>query len=210
MSEQFQTSRRRMLQFLAVVSLTGASSGAMAARGRSDTSTSPLSEREITDLTFMREEEKVARDVYIKLNLTWGWQTQVFANISESEQRHMDAIKKLLDKYSLSDPVQSDIVGSFTNPELKAMYEDLVLRGSASMRDALHVGALIEEVDIIDLVEAYEASTHSDIKNVYANLQAGSRDHLRAFVGNIQALGETYVAQVLSQELVDEILATTD
>lgn len=192
--------------FLLLVMCLG-SLQAYAARG---TSTTPLSEREITDLTYMREEEKVARDVYTVLDRTWGWQTPVFANISESEQRHMDAIKKLLDKYKLPDPVVSDVTGSFTNEKLKALYDELVARGSKSLREALYVGALIEEVDMVDILEAYEASTHTDIKNVYANLQAGSRDHLRAFVGNIEASGEDYVAQVLSQEFVDEILATDD
>ena len=40
----------------------------------------------------MREEEKVARDVYLSLNDTWN--LRIFKNITSSEQTHMNAIKK--------------------------------------------------------------------------------------------------------------------
>ncbi len=36
---------------------------------------------------------------------------------------------------------------------------------------------------------------------------AGSENHLRAFVGQLEAMGVTYTAQVLPQEQVDEILS---
>ncbi|MDP2030099.1 MAG: DUF2202 domain-containing protein [Thiobacillus sp.] len=50
-----------------------------------------------TDLLFMREEEKLARDVYLTLYETWG--LAVFSNIASSEQSHMDALLKLLRTY---------------------------------------------------------------------------------------------------------------
>lgn len=65
-----------------------------------------LSESETAGLLHMREEEKLARDVYTHLGALWGQQT--FANISSSEQSHMDEVKLLLDRYSLIDPVATD------------------------------------------------------------------------------------------------------
>ncbi len=62
-----------------------------------------LSEAEINSLTYMREEEKLARDVYVYLHDMYG--SPIFDKISVSEQTHMDAIKTLLDRYGIPDPV---------------------------------------------------------------------------------------------------------
>jgi len=162
-----------------------------------------LSQAEANDLLFMREEEKLARDVYITLYGAWG--ARVFDNISSSEQNHMDAILGLIDKYDLSDPALG--FGEFANAELQELYDSLLAAGAASLLDALMVGALIEEVDMEDIVLAMERTDESDILTVYGNLLAGSENHLRAFVRNIESItGESYVAQWISQEEVDAIL----
>ena len=44
----------------------------------------------------------------------------------------------------------------------------------------------------IDIERAIYQTSHSDIKNVYENLVRGSRNHLRSFVGQIEATGEDY------------------
>lgn len=162
-----------------------------------------LSEAEATSLQFLREEEKLARDVYLTLHQQWG--IEVFANISSSEQNHMDAIKNLLDKYGLEDPALPQ-VGAFNNPDLQGAYNVLVARGSSSLIEALRVGGYIEELDIGDLDKAIASTTRSDLLQVYGNLQRGSRNHLRAFAGQLESRGVTYEAQVLTQEEVDAIL----
>ncbi|WP_456368238.1 DUF2202 domain-containing protein, partial [Thermococcus sp.] len=80
--------------------------------------------------------------------------------------------------------------------------------GSQSTEDALKVGALIEETDIEDLEKWISETDNEDIKQVYSNLMAGSENHLRAFVSQLEAMGVTYTAQVLPQEQVDEILSS--
>jgi hypothetical protein len=164
-----------------------------------------LTAQEIEYLYFMREEEKVARDVYRVLYAEWG--AMVFANIAESEQRHMDAMQGLIARYGLIDPVADDSVGVFANPELAALYEELVQRGRQSLVDALYVGALIEEVDIEDIEHAIEATDDEVIRYVYENLLRGSRNHLRAFVDNIEAQGLSYEAQYIAPEAVEAILS---
>jgi hypothetical protein len=120
----------------------------------------------------------------------------------------MDAILDLLKKYRLPDPATSTLIGEFTNPELQALYEMLVSKGMQSDIDALMVGGIIEETDMEDIQAAIEDSQHADVDAVYENLLCGSRNHLRAFAANIQALtGQPYDAQVLDQAAVDEILA---
>jgi hypothetical protein len=138
-----------------------------------------LTESEEQNILFMREEEKLARDVYLVMYDLWG--ADVFANISESEQRHMDAIKNLITRYGLEDPVAVDVIGEFVDPELQLLYYDLVKSGEGSLEDALKVGVQIEEKDIADLIQALEDTDKRNIKRVFQNLLNGSYNHLDAF-----------------------------
>jgi hypothetical protein len=138
-----------------------------------------LSSQEKDGLIYMRMEEKLARDVYLTLGKTY--KQKMFVNIPESEQRHMDAVKTLLDKYEIHDPVVDNEIGSFTNTDFKKLYDDLVKKGETSFKDAMLVGKEIEELDIKDLVERIEQTDNPDIKMIYENLKKGSENHLRAF-----------------------------
>lgn len=162
-----------------------------------------LTDAEAQSIIFMREEEKLARDVY--LNSLELWDSVVFANISQSEQRHMDALAGLITCYDLTDPVVDDTPGVFTNPVFTQLYAELTQASAVSEVEAFKVGALIEELDIQDLVEAMETIENADVQNVYANLTRGSRNHLRSFAALIEAAGETYTAQYLTQEEFDAI-----
>jgi hypothetical protein len=159
---------------------------------------------EADNLVFMREEEKLARDVYLTMYEAWG--LNIFSNIADSEQMHTDAVAEMLDKYKLPDPVVDDRVGIFVNQELANLYDTLLARGYLSSLDALKVGALIEEVDMVDLKRAIEETDNEDIQVLYENLLSGSRNHLRAFVGLIEDQGIVYEAQFLPQEEVDAIV----
>ena len=151
----------------------------------SDIQAQYLSQEEISCLTYIREEEKLARDVYLYFGEMWG--SRIFTNIAGSEQTHMDAIKKLLVKYGIEDPALADL-GKFTNPDLQDLYESLMERGSLSLLEALKVGVIIEVTDIADLKEGIDTSTHKDIKTVYNNLLEGSLNHLDAFNSNLERM----------------------
>lgn len=157
-----------------------------------------LSSNEETGLTYMREEEKLARDVYITFYNTWG--EKVFNNISKAEQKHTDAIKALLEKYELEDPMEVDEFGVFKNKDLQDLYDSLIETGKQSLVDALNVGATIEEIDILDLIKYKEQIDNEDIIFVYDNLTRGSRNHLRAYVKNLKNQGVDYKPQYMSEE----------
>ena len=158
-----------------------------------------LNEGEANGLIFMREEEKLARDVYIAMYDKWG--RRVFNNISESEQKHMDALKTLIDRYELDDPVGENALGEFKNETLQDLYNMLIEQGSVSLIEALKVGALIEEIDILDIQnELDEHVDNQDLTFVYDNLLKGSRNHLRAFVRNLSRQGVEYTPLKLSEE----------
>ena len=191
---------------------TAAAAGGPQGRGNGqtlDVEAAPLSDltdAEVDGILFMREEEKLARDVYQTLFEIWG--QPVFENIARSEQAHMDALKTLIDRYGLEDPVAGNEVGVFTDATLQEMYDDLVAQGSESLESALRVGAAIEEIDILDLEEYIADTDAADVVRVYENLLRGSRNHLRAFVRTLeQQAGETYEPQHMSEASYGEVIA---
>ncbi|MCF6269159.1 MAG: DUF2202 domain-containing protein [Melioribacteraceae bacterium] len=166
--------------------------------------TNDLSDAEKEGIVFMREEEKLARDVYLYFYEKYGM--RIFSNIAKAESTHMAAIKILLDKYDIKDPIINDEIGIFQNEMLAGLYTQLTVAGNVSLVEALKVGLTIEDLDIRDLMEFTENVESEDIILVYNNLTKGSRNHLRAY--NRQALqnGGTYEAQFITQELFDSII----
>ncbi len=148
-----------------------------------DGGTYTVTQEEIGGLIHMRMEEKIARDVYTVLGNKWN--RQVFLNIKISEQSHMDAVKKLLDKYSIPDPLNTDEVGVFPDAVFQTLFDKLILQGNESVYNALLVGVAIEELDIKDLENQVSFVDNPDIRNVYANLKAASLNHLSAFKTNL-------------------------
>ena len=160
--------------------------------------TDSLTEDEKTGLIYMREEEKLAHDVY--QILFEKFRQNVFDNISKSELTHTEAVKTLLDRYALEDPALNKTLGEFVNPDLKKLYVDL-LNKATNIKAALEVGAVIEEIDIQDLQKRLKETDKPDIEIVYNNLMRGSRNHLRAFATNFKRLtGQEYSPQYLSSE----------
>ena len=167
-----------------------------------------LTAEEAAGLAFMREEEKLAHDVYLALYAVTGLQS--FQNIANSEQTHTDAVKNLLDRYALPDPSAGKFEGQFSDPNLQALYDQLVAQGSQSLAEALKVGAAVEEIDILDLQTRMAQTALADILLVYQSLEQGSANHLRAFTSRLQSqTGETYQPHYLSQDAYQAIIAAS-
>ncbi len=135
-------------------------------------------------LAFMREEEKLAHDLYLAMADLYG--LPVFSNIARSESLHMDAMLTLLQAYGLPDPAAGKQPGEFSDPTLQALYDDLLARAQASQIEALRVAALVEETDILDLQERMAQTDEADIARTYQNLLQASGMHLRAFAQQIE------------------------
>lgn len=165
-----------------------------------------LSADEFPALVYMLEEEKLAHDLYVTFYEKWD--LPIFKNISQSEQTHMDAIKTLLNQYGMDVSVSNEI-GVFTDPDLQTLYNDLVARGNQSSADAIKVGAVVEEIDILDLQERLTQANHIGIQQVFTNLERASSNHLRAFASMLRTqTGETYQPQYLSAETYRDIINT--
>lgn len=205
---------RKLIVLYALLVIT-AGSGAVAGNGggnfvrQGGGEISALSPDEAAGLIFMREEEKLARDLYLILFDEWG--LAIFSNISKSEQNHTDQVEKLLVAYGVTDPVLDEtLLGRFTDPELQQLFTELVVMGaseSATAEDGLKAGVVVEETDILDLQERISVTQQSDIIATYENLLCGSRNHLRAFVRQIELRGGgVYSAGILSDDLFEEIV----
>lgn len=129
-------------------------------------------------LLYLIEEEKLAHDVYTVLGETWGGNT--FSNILASETSHQDQVLNLLNSYGLTDPRSSEI-GVFVNPDLQALYDQLIAQGMTSQTEAYKVGVLIEETDITDLTTAINSTSDATIVAALEKLRSASESHLAAF-----------------------------
>lgn len=142
--------------------------------GASQPAAAGLSQEEQAGLNYMYAEEQLARDVYAALAARWG--VPIFANISRSEQTHLEAVGAVLEAHGLAAPAQRP-------PAFQALYEELVVRGEASLTEAYRVGMAIEELDIADLEARLALTDQVDLERLYGNLRRGSNNHLRAFTG---------------------------
>lgn len=167
-----------------------------------------ISDSELAAVTYMREEELLAHDVYVALYELYP--VPVFNNISKSETIHTVAMLALLEKYALPDPAANHQQGVFEEPVLQALYDTLTAMGSASFQDALMVGATIEDLDIDDLmVDLAQHVDNTDFTYAFQQLLRGSRNHLRAFHAHLTFQGLIYTPQYISQELYDQITSSS-
>ncbi len=166
----------------------------------------PLTENETNNLKFVREEEKLARDVYMYAYTKY--QTAIFNDISQSEQKHMDAVLKMLNKYGVTDSASAQI-GVFNNQELQSLYNNLTIQVNISLIDALKVGATIEDLDINDIDDFIVNTSKQDLLKVYGNLTCGSKNHIRSFTGQLSSNSSAYTPQFISLEEYNSILSET-
>lgn len=171
-------------------------------------STYPLktpSATEADSLTFMREEEELAHAVYAASVTRWPT-LPIFSNIADSETTHTTAVKALLDRYQLADPLTGLQTGTFKTPVFQTLYADLVAASSVSLVEALKVGVQIEELDIRDIVAQSAGIDNADILLVYDNLLRGSRNHLRSYMKTLILQGGSYTPQYITQTEFDAIV----
>ncbi|NQU85114.1 MAG: DUF2202 domain-containing protein [Mariniphaga sp.] len=161
-----------------------------------------LSKAEKEGIQLMREEEKLAQDVYLFLYDQWG--LPIFSNISYSETRHFNAVGYLLENFKISDPALPEME-KFQNKEIAFLYDSLTQKGSESLVEALKVGAFIEEFDIADLQKLLASNTDTIIEGNYQNLLRGSNNHLRAFTGQLESRGEIYNPVILDKTAFLEV-----
>lgn len=161
-----------------------------------------LTDSEKEGLLLMREEEKLAGDVYAYFYDKYA--LRPFFNINKSEVRHSDAVLSLLNYFGLKDPALSQR-GKFTNTSIQELYNKLTSEATTAEL-ALATGAFIEEYDITDLNKLIKDTENTDIKSVYTTLLNGSYNHINAFTRVLAYRGIVYLPKILSKTEYDEII----
>lgn len=169
-------------------------------------STNNLSDEEEAGTRYMREEEKMAHDVYVFL--LEKWDLPAFDHISNAETRHFSAMGFLVENFGIDDPAQAE-TGKFQNAKIAQLDNSMTEQGSKSLIDALKAGAYIEEVDIADLRQYIDQTDNEQIKGVYQNLLWASGNHIRAFTRQLAGRGENYTPVVLDADVYAEIIGAT-
>lgn len=164
----------------------------------------PLEDAEKVRILFIREEEKLAYDVYQTMYDKYG--VKIFQNIPNSELSHMEAMLIIIKKYQLVDPMDTNPRGKFEDQNLQLLYTSLVSQGNVSLLSAYQVGAKIEELDIFDLNKSIAVTNNQDVRLVYDFLNKGSRNHLRSFYKNLKNVGGTYSPIFITQAEFDAIV----
>ncbi|GAA1706178.1 hypothetical protein GCM10009808_25210 [Microbacterium sediminicola] len=166
----------------ALVALGLTTGGALAASATVADTAAAASVSEDMDMTlaYMREEERLARDLYAAIAEYYDG-ARPFSMITNSEDHHFDAVGTLLETYDIDDPSAGLAAGVYADDELQALYDELLAKSQTSIEAAYEVGITIEETDIVDLQAALAFDYPSDVDAVLQNLLNGSENHLAAY-----------------------------
>lgn len=183
--------KRSMLIALSVVGVVGAGTlGASGAFGAGPTSApsaggtpgASISSAVASELTFVREEERLARDLYAAIAKQYDGAAP-FSMITNAEQRHFDAVGTLLVRNGIADPSTGSTPGVYADATLQKLYDGWLARSKSSLTEAYRVGADLEKQDIADLDKAIADNAPADVDRVLANLKTASEHHLAMFDG---------------------------
>ena len=131
-------------------------------------------------LTRLREEERMARDLYAAFGALYPT-SRPLQRIVASEQRHFDAVGRLLAAYGVADPSAGREAGSYADAQLQSLYDQWKAQGTASRLGALKAAVELERADIADLEKAVAATTEPRVLRVLNRLLTVSRRHLEAY-----------------------------
>ena len=164
----------------------------------------PLNDTERQDILYLQESEKLERDLYAKFAQQYT-SIPVFANLAQASEVYMKADDVILQRYGITDPEQAAL-GIFTNQKLQNLYTTWVNDGSTSAISALRAAAKSEDMHIADLMAAVERTDNNDLKFIYRQQLAFSRNNVRALVQWITAFGGTYTPTYITQDYYNALI----
>jgi len=135
------------------------------------------------DLSYSRDEERMARDLYMLFGQTYG--AAIFNRIAASEQQHFDAVGALLTSYAIADPAVGQPAGTYADADVQKLYDQWKAQGLTSVQDAYAVGVVLEQTDIADLQGMLARNSEADVQRVFTHLLAGSQHHLDGFTNAV-------------------------
>jgi hypothetical protein len=167
---------------------------------------SNLTDAQKYTIAFMWNEEKLAKDIYLELNLIYP--TQQLENIAtKSETMHQALVEDLVQRYDLNITNLVDYKENYSEEELRAfgpgefgvqeiqdLYDTLYAEGKQSQQAALEVGCKVEVTDVEDLLDEIKIAEEVDAQDLIATwnvLLSGSYSHYWAFDKGLKNKGVT-------------------
>ncbi len=165
---------------------------------------SNLTDEQKYTIAFMWNEEKLAKDLYVELNLIYP--TQQLENIgTRSEPMHQALVEDLVKRYDLNitnlvdykenyseEELRAFAPGEFGVQEIQDLYDTLYAEGEQSQQAALEVGCKVEVSDVEDLLEEIAIAEEVDAQDLIAVwnvLLSGSYNHYWAFDTGLKNMG---------------------
>jgi len=161
-------------------------------------------------LSYMGNEERLAYDVYMKMNEYYPDIMQFEKIAQNGEKQHILAMQELIKKYvsSYDDFTNIDLTplsyfdteiedmeaGVYDISTIQNLYDSLIAIGGESNIKALEVACMIEVIDVNDLdhdISIAEESNADDVVAVFNFLRDGSYSHYWAFDKGLINLGIT-------------------
>ncbi|MDD4151478.1 MAG: DUF2202 domain-containing protein, partial [Candidatus Gracilibacteria bacterium] len=134
--------------------------------------TGTLTDEDKKLIQYSYSEEMLARDLYKYFYEKYNNST--FKNISESEQKHLDSVKRLIDAYNIETPKDYG--------DLKDAYANLKESGDKGLKEAFETGIKIEMLDIKDIINSIEKTDNQSIRQILANIGSASYMHMKSFI----------------------------
>ena len=158
------------------------------------------------DLLRLYEEEILAHDLYVALGEKFP-DVMPLQNIPRSESRHRDALAAVLKAEGIALPKPPE-GRRFASEGLDGLFARWLADGGKSAADACLAGVRLEDHDIADLRKArMDFPKHAE---VFAQLEAASGNHLRAFHRNLTSRGGKYTPEALPDTDFNRILNATN
>lgn len=130
-----------------------------------------LSKSDIENFQYQYSEEMLARDVYKTFYDLY--KVKIFNNIAQSEQKHMDSVKNILERVNATIPTDYGV--------LNDTFIALKTEGSKGLQQALEVWLKIEMLDIDDIKDTLSTSNNVIVNDILYNIGGASYNHLRWF-----------------------------
>lgn len=165
--------------------------------------TSPLTADETEFLYAIREDEKIAHDVYAAFSALYP-AAKTISKIMTAESSHISAAEAVLDYYEIEYPPLSD-TGIFEDADRQALYNDLITKGTTLIK-AYGTMALMEEETVYAYKSIQNQLTNSNLSLLLSQLIKASSNHLRATVRQVVKLGGSYSPAYLSDEEYQTII----
>ncbi len=165
--------------------------------------TNALTADEIEFLFAIREDEKVAKDLYTAFAGQYPTAIQ-FSRIAAAEATHIAAVETVLGYYEITYPALG-APGIFADAARQAQYDGLLAKAT-TLQAALEAMTTLEEENIA-AYKAVEANiTNANLKLIVSNMIKASSNHLKAAVRQLATLGVIYTPIHLDQATFDDII----